>query len=107
MGDEMGERAGRGRHRHEQIEAQRPEAPRQRAAERQQPQHVEADMAEIGVQQRIGDEGPDLGAGAAGKCHVEQRGVVALRDEAEDVDGPVLQSGGSSTRRWITASSST
>ena len=69
----------------------RAEAARQRAAERQQPQHVEADMAEIGVQQRIGDEGPDLGAGAAGKGDVEQRRIVALRNEAEDVDGPVLE----------------
>ena len=67
MGDEMRQRAGRRRHRHEQEEPDRAEAARQRAAERQQPQHVEADMAEIGVQQRIGDEGPDLGAGAAGK----------------------------------------
>ena len=67
MGDEMRERAGRRRHRHEQEKPERAEPARQRAAERQQPQHVEADMAEIGVQQRIGDEGPDLGAGAAGK----------------------------------------
>jgi len=52
---------------HEQEEPDSAEPARQRAAERQQPQHVEPDMGEIGVQQRIGDEGPDLGAGAAGK----------------------------------------
>ena len=91
MGEQMRQRAGRRRHRHEQEEPDRAEPARQRAAERQQPQHVEADMAEIGVQQRIGDEGPDLGAGAAGKGDVEQRRIVALRNEAEDVDGPVFE----------------
>ena len=64
MGDQMRQRARRRRDRHEHEEPNRAKAPRQRAAERQQPQHVEADMAEIGVQQRIGHEGPDLGARA-------------------------------------------
>ncbi len=91
MGEQMRQRAGRGRHRHEDEEPDRAEPARQRAAERQQPQHVESDMAEIGVQQRIGDEGPDLGACPAGKGDVEQRGIVALRNETEHVDGPVLQ----------------
>jgi hypothetical protein len=48
-------------------------------------------MAEIGVQQRIGDEGPHLGAVAAGKGDVQQRRIVALWDETEDVDGPVIE----------------
>lgn len=87
----MGERAGRRCHRQEQEEPDGAKAPRQRAAERQQPQHVEAEMSQIGVQQRIGDEGPDLGPGAAGDLQIEQGGIVALRDEAEDVDGPVLE----------------
>src|SRR4051795_3748280 len=43
--------------RHEYEEPDRPEPARQRAAERQQPQHVEADMAEICMQQGISDEG--------------------------------------------------
>jgi hypothetical protein len=59
-GDEMGQCSCHSRHCHEQEEAQRAEAPRQRTAEGQQPQHVEAEMGEIGAQQRIGDEGPDL-----------------------------------------------
>ena len=67
VGDEMGKRAGRCRHRHEDEEAHRAEAPCQRAAEWQQPQHIEKDVAEIGVQQRIGDEGPDLGSRSARK----------------------------------------
>ena len=67
MGDEMCQRAGRGRHRHEDVKPDRAEPARQRAAERQQPQHVEAEMAEIGVQQRIGDEGPDLAPAPPGK----------------------------------------
>ena len=91
MGDEMGERTGCGRHRQEHKEAYRAKAPRQRAAERQQPKHIEGEMGEIGMQQRIGDEGPDLGTGAALELQIDQRGIVALRDEAEDVDGPVLQ----------------
>ena len=60
-----GERAGHRRRREKPEEPDRAKAPRQRAAERQQPEHVEAEMRQIGVQQRIGDEGPDLGAGAA------------------------------------------
>ena len=48
-------------------------------------------MGEIGVQQRIADEGPDLGAGAARKGDVEQRRIVAFRDETENVDGLVLE----------------
>jgi hypothetical protein len=87
----MRERAGRRRHRQEEVETQRPEPPRQRAAERQKPQHVEADMGEVGVQQRIGDEAPYLGAGAAGNDDIERRGVVAQRNEAERIDGPVLR----------------
>jgi hypothetical protein len=73
MGDEMRQRAGCGGYRHEYEEPDRAKPARQRAAERQQPQHVEADMAEIGVQQRIGHKGPDLGAGAAGKVDRQQR----------------------------------
>src|SRR6185312_6207004 len=46
MGDEMRQRARHGRHRHEYEEPDRTEPARQRAAKRQQPQHVEADMAE-------------------------------------------------------------
>ena len=91
MGDEMGERAGRSRYRHEDEKPDRTEAARQRTAKRQQPQHVETNMAEIGVQQRIGDEGPDLGAGATGKRVIQQRLVITLRNEPEDIYGPVLQ----------------
>ena len=47
-------------------------------------------MSEIGMQQRISDEGPDLGAGPARKGDVEQRRIVTLRNETEHVDGPIL-----------------
>jgi hypothetical protein len=90
VGDKMGECAGRRRHRHEHIEAHCAEASRQRAAEWQQPQHVEEDVAEIGMQQRIGDEGPDLRPCAPGKIDLQRVRIVAARDEAEQVDGPVL-----------------
>ena len=76
----MRQRAGRGRHRHEKEKPDSAETARQRAAERQQPQHVEPDMAEIGVQQRIGDEGPDLCAGAARKGDRQQRRIVTLAE---------------------------
>ena len=47
----MSQRTGNRRHRHEEEESDRAEAPRQRAAEWQQPQHVESDVAEVGVKQ--------------------------------------------------------
>ena len=53
-----------------------------RASERQQPDHIEAEMRQIGVNQRIGDEGPDVRAPSAGQGAAEQdRDVVARRDE--------------------------
>ena len=67
MGDEMRQRAGHRRHRHEDEKPERAKAARQRTAERQQPQHVETDMADIGVQQRIGHKAPDLRTGTAGE----------------------------------------
>ena len=90
VGDQVRQRAGRGSHRHKNEKPQRVEPPRQRAAERQQPQHVETEMAEIGMQQRIGDEAPDFRAGAAGKIDRQQRRIVAFGNEAEHVDGPVF-----------------
>ena len=91
VGDQMRQRAGNRGHRHEQEEPRRPEATRHRTSERQQPQHVETDMAEIGMQQRIGHERPDFGGRAAGKRRRQQRGIVALRNEAEHLDRPVFQ----------------
>src|SRR5258708_836834 len=91
MGNQMRQPSCKGGDRHEDEEPDRAEATRDRASERQQPQDIETDMAEVSVQQRIGQKGPDLGAGAAGKRRREQRRVVAPRNEAEYLDGPVFQ----------------
>ena len=53
--------AGRGRHREKSEKAPGAEAARHRRAEREQPDRIEAEMHEIGVDQRVGDEGPDVG----------------------------------------------
>ena len=63
----MRERAGRGHDEHEADIAPGPETARQRRAERQQPSQIEAEMEEIGVNEGVGEEGPQIGAEAAGK----------------------------------------
>ena len=76
--------ARRRRHREERDEAQRAEPPRHRAAERQQPNRVDAEMSPVGMDQRIGDEGPNLGAEAARQRAVEhRRAIVARGDEGK------------------------
>ncbi len=67
MGDEMQGGAG---NRGDGEEAEEPpgaEAARHRAAERQEPDRIDADMDEVGMEERIGEEGPDLGAEPAGE----------------------------------------
>ena len=80
-------RARRRRHRKEREKPQRAEPPRHRAAERQQPHRIDAEMGPVGMDQRIGDEGPNLGAEAARQRAAEHdRGVVAragMKREAE------------------------
>ena len=84
MRDQMHRRAGRRRHREEREEPQRAEPPRHRAAERQQPDRIDAEMHPVGVDQRIGDEGPQFARrsrpAARRRAH---RGVVARRNEGE------------------------
>ena len=63
----MGERAGGGDDKHEGLVAPRAEAARERVPNGTQPCHVEADMEEVGVQERVGEERPQIGAEAAGK----------------------------------------
>src|ERR1700734_1779076 len=82
MGCEMREGAGGGDDQHEACVAPGAEAPRQSAAERDQPSYVKADMEKVGVQERVREEGPQVGAEAAGKRHGEIR-VVARRNERE------------------------
>ena len=55
-------RARRRRHREENQKARRAEAACHRAAEWQEPDGVETIMRPVGMQQRVGDEGPDLRA---------------------------------------------
>ncbi len=45
-----------------------PEATGDRTAERQHPQHVERDVGDVSVQERICQECPDLRADAPGNC---------------------------------------
>ena len=80
----MGERARSRDHQHEGHIAPRAEAARQRGAERQQPSHIEADMEEVGVEERVGEERPQIGAEAAGKRTAgNEIDVVARRNEGE------------------------
>ena len=83
MGQQMGRGSRNRRHGKEGIKAKRSEPAGQRAAERQQPQAVEADVAEVGVQQRIGEKGPDLRTDAVVDRVREQRRALARRNEGE------------------------
>jgi hypothetical protein len=82
-------------------------APNRRAPalpERQQPCTLKKiARLRLACSAQIGDEGPHQR-----RCRregdVQRRQIVALRDEAEDVDGPVIEfGGGNSTRKWMTA----
>ena len=63
MREQVQHGAGRGGHRKECKKARRPETARDRAAERQKPERVDAEMKPGRVNQRIAEEGPHLGAG--------------------------------------------
>lgn len=65
-------------------EAQRPEPARDRRPEGEQPHAVDAEMEKIAVDQRVGDERPDVGADAAGKRVIdEERRRVTRRNEGK------------------------
>ena len=53
------------------MKAQRAEASRHCAPERQQPDRIDAEVRPIGMDQRIGDEGPYFGAKTAGQRTIE------------------------------------
>ena len=77
MADKMHRRAGCRCHREKRQEPQRAEPPRHRAAKRQQPHRIDADMGPIGVDQRIGHKAPQLRAEAARQRAAEHdRGVT-------------------------------
>ena len=57
----------RRRHGERMQKSHRAEAARDRRAERQQPDRVEPEMRPVAVDQRVGDEGPDVRAEPAGK----------------------------------------
>ena len=65
MSDEVGERARGRHHQHERDVSPCPETARQRRAERQQPRQVETDMQQVGVQECVGEERPDIGGNTA------------------------------------------
>ena len=67
MREQMQHRAGRRGDGEECEKTQRTETARDRAAERQEPDDIDAEMNPVGVNQRVGDEGPELGAPAAGQ----------------------------------------
>src|SRR5260221_1834306 len=67
MGNKMRQAAGRSRRRKEADDAQVPESPRDRAAERQEPNRIHAEMEDVAVNERIGYEGPDIRASSARK----------------------------------------
>ena len=83
MGDKMRGRAGRRRHHEEREEARPPESARHWRAERDEPQQVEDQMIEIGVDQRIGDEGPDPGAPPARQQSGREARIITRGQEGE------------------------
>src|SRR5262245_65644816 len=75
--------ASRSRDSEKGQKARRPEAARNRAAKWQQPNRIDNEMGPVSVDQRIGDESPDIGA-AARQCAAEHDCVViARRDESK------------------------
>ncbi len=76
--------ARRRRHGEKGDETQRAETARDRRAECEQPHGVESEMRPVAVDQRVGDEGPDLRAESARHRALRQdRCVVARRNERE------------------------
>src|SRR2546430_4031786 len=72
MGDEVHCGAGGGGHGHEREETPRSESLRHRRAERQQPYGIEDQMAEVGMDERVSDECPDVGGPTSGPRDVRQ-----------------------------------
>ena len=83
MGGEMRGRPCRGGNREERNEARGAEAARHRRPERQQPHRIDGEMHGVAVDERVGDEGPDIRRPSTGKHAVRQRVVVAHRNERE------------------------
>src|SRR5262249_53584793 len=72
-------------HRHKCRETQRAESLRNRRAESQQPHGIEDEMTEIGMDERIGDERPDVGYPTSGPSHIGKHAeIVTRRDEGEE-----------------------
>ena len=63
--------------------ARRAKAARDRASEWQEPNRIDAKVSPVGVNQRIGDESPDVGAAAGQTAAQYNRVVVARRDESK------------------------
>src|SRR4051794_7212164 len=74
------------RHREKGKEARSAKAARNRRTESEQPDRIEAEMHEIGVNESVGNEGPDLGRKPARHRTDQKRRVVACRDEREQQD---------------------
>src|SRR5882762_9380871 len=73
MGNKMRQGTGRRRSPKEADDAQVPEAPRDSAAERQEPNRIHAEMGDVAVNERVGYEGPDIRASSARKAPHRQQ----------------------------------
>src|SRR5258707_3499672 len=65
MGNKMRQGAGRRPRRKEADDAQVPQSPRDRAAERQETNRIHAEMEDVAVNEPIGYQGPDILASSA------------------------------------------
>src|SRR5271163_3439469 len=84
MGKEVRQRAERCRHQHEGNVAPRPEAARERRTEWQQPSEIKAQMHEIGMDEGVSKESPQIGAKAAWERAADGKiGAIARRNECE------------------------
>ena len=104
----MGKRTGSRDHQHEGRIAPRTKAARQCGAERQQPSHIEADVKQVGVQERVAEERPEIGAEAAGKRTAgNEIDVVACRNEGEGQQKAYIFGFGQDSMRSACTSTST
>ena len=83
MRREMHRGARSRRHRERSQKAKRTEAARDRAAEGQKPDRIDAKMRPVCMHESVGDEGPYLGAAARQDSAEHGRRIVAHRNEGE------------------------
>src|SRR5713101_6336378 len=87
MADQVRHCPNRRRRQHEQNIAPGAEPARQRAAKRDQPSQVEPQMGQIGVDEGIGEKGPQVGGKTARKDSTQDGfAAIARRNKAEGQD---------------------